>query len=204
MAKIKNLMFDLGGVLLNIDYNKTSEAFKNLGVSHFDELYSQTTANHLFEDLETGKITEEDFYKAMQVHCHAGTTTQQIAAAWNAMLLNFRISSLEHLKNLKEKYTIYLLSNTNSIHLTAFNAILKSETGDANLDDYFTTAYYSHKILRRKPYPATYQFVLSDAGLIAEETMFIDDSIANVEGASQAGLQAYHLLSGDKIEEVIL
>lgn len=203
MAKIKNLLFDLGGVLLNIDYNKTADAFKMLGVTKFDELYSQADANDLFEALETGKIKEEDFYISLQQYCHPGTSKEQIELAWNSMLGNFRIDSLKWLKAQKEKYNIFLLSNTNSIHLTAFNKIFKAAINQSSLDDYFIKVWYSHNIQMRKPYPATYHFVLNDAGLKAEETLFIDDSINNIEGAKEAGLRVYHLVSGNKIEDIV-
>ncbi len=204
MAKIKNLLFDLGGVLLNIDYNKTADAFKNLGIHQFDELYSQAGANHLFEALETGEISEGDFYTTIQQYCHHSTTQKQIEMAWNAILLNFRIESLDYLDGVKEKYNVYLLSNTNSIHLTAFHKIFREETGKSNLDEYFIKAYYSHKIHKRKPYAATYQFVIDDAGIKADETLFIDDSFNNIEGAREAGLQVYHLLPNLKIEDMKL
>lgn len=204
MSKIKNLLFDLGGVLLNINYNKTADAFKKLGVHQFDELYSQSGANHLFEALETGQISEIDFYTAIQKYCHPSVTQQQIEMAWNAILLNFRAESLDCLATLKEKYNVYLLSNTNSIHFTAFHKIFREETGKENLDDYFIKAYYSHKIHRRKPYPLTYQFVLDDAAIKANETLFIDDSLNNIEGAKDAGLQVYHLLANHKIEDIKL
>lgn len=204
MAKIKNLLFDLGGVLLNIDYYKTADAFKKLGVQQFDELYSQAGANDLFEALETGKISEADFYITLQQYCHPSTTKLQIEMAWNAMLLNFRTESLDCLNGLKEKYNVFLLSNTNSIHLTAFNKIFQEETGKTGLDDYFIKSYYSHQIQKRKPYASTYQFVLNDGGMKAEETLFIDDSINNIEGAKEAGLQVYHLLAGHKIEDIKL
>lgn len=204
MAKIKNLLFDLGGVLLNIDYHKTAAAFKQLGVTKFDDLYSQTDANHLFEALETGKITEADFYASLQPYCNPETTKEEIESAWNAMLLDFRIDSMLWLKGLQEQYNIFLLSNTNSIHLTAFNKIFNREVEESSLDDYFIKAYYSHNIKMRKPYPATYQFVLNDAGLKAEETLFIDDSINNIDGAKQAGLQVHHLSPGTKIQDITL
>ncbi|MBC7424405.1 MAG: HAD family phosphatase [Ferruginibacter sp.] len=202
MAKIKNLMFDLGGVLLNIDYNKTADAFKKLGVLNFDDLYSQHEANHLFESLETGKISEEVFYSTMQQYCETGTNVQQIQTAWNAMLLDFRVDSLKFLDGLKEKYNLFLLSNTNIIHHTAFTKLLQQKTGQQSLDSYFIKTYFSHEIFIRKPYPGTYKIVVEDAKINAEETLFIDDSINNIEGAKGAGLQVYHLLAGEKIENI--
>lgn len=200
MSTIKNVIFDLGGVLLNIDYNKTSKAFKKLGASDFDAFYSQQGANELFEALETGNITEEDFYNTMQEHCYPGTSAEQIKAAWNAILLDFRNDSLQFLFQLKDKYKLFLLSNTNSIHQAAFNKIFETQTGLSSFDDFFTGAYYSHLIHRRKPYPETYSFVLQDAGISRNETLFIDDSPVNIDGAIEAGLKTHLLVPGEKIE----
>ena len=204
MKKIKNIIFDLGGVLLNIDYHKTADSFKNLGVHQFDELYSQANANDLFEALETGEISEENFYKSISGYCRPNTTIQQIQAAWNAILLDFRKGSLNELKILKENYNLYLLSNTNSIHITAFNKILQEETGQSTLDEYFIKSYYSNIIQMRKPYAATYQWVLNDAGLIADETLFIDDSVNNIKGANEVGIRTHLLLANEKIEDLQL
>jgi putative hydrolase of the HAD superfamily len=200
MQRIKNVIFDLGGVLLNIDYHKTANAFKALGAADFDSFYSQAGANELFELLETGNITDADFYDAMQAHCHPGTTHQQIQTAWNAILLNFRPQSLQFLAALKSGYNIYLLSNTNAIHHQAFHQAFTQEIGLANFDDYFVKSYYSHQIHQRKPYASTYQFVLQDAGIAAAETLFIDDSIVNIDGANQTGLLTHLLLPNERIE----
>ena len=134
---IKNIIFDLGGVLLNIDYNKTIQAFNQLGIADFDKMYSQSTANLLFENLETGKITEEDFYAELKKVLPPNITNVDIKNAWNTMLLDFRQESLAYLITLKEKYKIFLLSNTNHIHLTAFRELFTRQTGRKSLDDYF-------------------------------------------------------------------
>jgi len=202
MPQIKNVIFDLGGVLLNIDYYKTANAFKALGASEFDSFYSQTGANHLFEQLETGHIEPEDFYKAMQPHCAAGTSFQQIQIAWNAILLNFRKESVQYLTTLKDRFNLYLLSNTNIIHHTQFHKTFTAETGLQEFDSLFIKAYYSHAINRRKPYPETYYFVLEDAGLAAGETLFIDDSVVNIKGALEAGLHTHLLLPAERIEQL--
>jgi putative hydrolase of the HAD superfamily len=200
MQGIKNVIFDLGGVLLNIDYYKTANAFKALGAADFDSFYSQAGANELFELLETGNITNEDFYKAMQSHCQPGTSNQQMEDAWNAILLDFRPESLQFLTALKNRYNIYLLSNTNAIHHQAFHQSFTREIGLQNFDDYFVKSYYSHQIHQRKPYATTYNFVLQDAGIAAGETLFIDDSIVNIEGANQTGLLTHLLLPNERIE----
>lgn len=202
MQQIKNIIFDLGGVLLNIDYHKTSRAFQQLGFENFDELYSQFKVNELFENLETGKVSDAFFYNEVQKYATQEVAQKDIYMAWNAMLLDFRISSLDFLVSIKDKYRLFLLSNTNIIHLTAFKEILKKETGKTSLDEYFIKSYYSHEIKLRKPYKDIYDFVLQDGNMIAAETLFIDDTSSNIEAAKELGIQTHLLLSGERIENI--
>jgi glucose-1-phosphatase len=202
MAAIKNIIFDLGGVLLDIDFNKTKKAFESLGVKDFDSFYTKESANPIFESLETGHISNDEFYAALQLHCSAGTSFKQIQNAWNEILIGFRKESIAHLLLLKEKYAIYLLSNTNSIHHTAFTGMFKKEIGGLAFEDHFTKAWYSHLLQKRKPYPETYLHVLNEGGLMAAETLFIDDAVANIEGAAKAGLQTKLLPAEERIENL--
>ena len=201
MAIIKNILFDLGGVLLDIDYVKTKTAFENLGFNHFEKMYSQYAADELFEKLETGHITEDDFYG----HLLKGKTHLQkenITQAWNAMLLNFRVESLQFLTGLKNKYQLLLLSNTNIIHITAFRRLLTQQTGINSLDTFFEKVYYSNFVGLRKPGKEIFNFVLQDAAIKASETLFIDDSYNNIETADSMGFQTHLLLKEEKIEDL--
>jgi glucose-1-phosphatase len=197
---IKNIIFDLGGVLLNIDFNRTKKAFENLGVKDFDSFYTKESANPVFEALETGHISPEEFYTALQKHCNPGTTFAQIQSAWNEILLDFRKESIAALPALANRFQIYLLSNTNSIHHAAFTAMFEKEFDGKDFDSHFTRAYYSHTLQKRKPYPETYSYVIKNAGITAAETLFIDDAQANIEGAAEAGLQTKLLLPRERIE----
>ena len=202
MQHIKNIIFDLGGVLLDIDYHKTAQAFIQLGATNFEQFYSQTTANTLFENLETGHITDDAFYAAMQAHCRQGTSYQQIQTAWNAILLDFRKESIAYLQLLKTRYNLYLLSNTNYIHHQAFQLKLQQQLGFQSVNDFFITAYYSHEIKRRKPYQATYQFVIDSLQIKPDQTLFIDDSLINIAPAAAIGIQTHLLLPTQKIEQL--
>ena len=202
MQNIKAIIFDLGGVILNIDYNKTSKAFTNLGVKNFDEMYSQKNANPLFHDLEEGKINEEEFYNAFKRSTQLKLSDQQIKTAWNAILLRYREEALQTLATIKNKYRLYLLSNTNSIHHKEFNKIFEDQIGSGSLNDYFDKAYYSHEIKLRKPGKDAYQYVLKENNLFPSETLFIDDSIQNIEAAKSLGLQTIFLKEGMKIEDL--
>lgn len=197
---LKNIIFDLGNVLFSIDYKKTQDAFEVLGYNNFAEMYSQFTADALFEKLETGKITNADFYKKM-IESHSGNITEmQIDEAWNGMLLYWRKESLNFLETLSKKYKIFLLSNTNDIHLQAVIRLLKEQTGRESIDDLFTVAYYSHIINYRKPNADIYEFVLKDANIKAAETLFIDDLENNIQAAAALGFKTHKLLEGETIE----
>lgn len=191
---IKNIIFDLGGVILNIDYNKTSQAFKDHGLSNFDQLYSQFQQNNLFDELETGKISEVTFTQALQREIPT-TSIKNITDAWNAMLLDLPERRVNLLNMVKDNYNIFLLSNTNMIHYKAYMEYIKSSY-DLNFNSIFKKAYYSHEIGYRKPTKDCFEYVLHQNDLIPQETLFIDDSIQHIEGALSVGIHTVHHTSG--------
>ncbi len=200
MAAIKNIVFDLGGVLLDIDYQRTIDAFQELGIEQFEKMFSQTNASELFEKLETGEVSEDDFYAAIQTRIKGPVTREKMEAACNALILQFRKESLEFLEKLSARYKLYLLSNTNSIHVRFFEDLFTRQTGKPLLDAYFTKSWYSNEIGFRKPGPEAFEFILQEGGLIAAETLFIDDTLSNIETASSMGFKTHHLLTGERIE----
>jgi putative hydrolase of the HAD superfamily len=202
MAALKNIILDLGGVLLNIDYTKTEKAFQALGFAQFNQRYTQYSADKVFAELETGAISNDAFYEYMILAADGKISREQVAQAWNAMLLDFRVETLEFLKVLKKHYNLYLLSNTNAIHLQAFRKIFTHQTGLASLDNYFKTTYYSHEVGLRKPNKDIFEFVLKDTGVLAEESLFIDDSFNNINTAQEMGFKTHLLLPGEKIEDL--
>lgn len=197
----KAIIFDLGGVILNIDYNKTIEAFKKLGVLNFDELYTQAQQNNVFDDIETGKITPQAFRDYIKTNSEQTLTNQQIDTAWNAMLLDLPAERIALLRELGKQYPIYLYSNTNKIHLDAFRLIIENQHGNANLlEELFITTYYSHELHMRKPNANGFEHIIEENNLIAEDTLFIDDSIQHIEGAKNVGLQTIWLNQKDITE----
>lgn len=194
MQAIKNIIFDLGGVFLNIDYKKTADAFIKLGVTNFDQLYTQQTANELFEELETGKIEPVPFYEAIRKATGLPLTDNDIKLAWSAMLLDFPADRIEWLTNIAKKYRVFLYSNTNAIHYDQFMEAFSGQNGERSFNDYFIKAYYSHEFGLRKPYPESYKALLDAEELNAAETLFIDDTLKNIEGAKAAGLHTIHLV----------
>ena len=194
MQKIKNIIFDLGGIFIDIDFSKTQKAFENLGLANFKNFFSQHTASPLFEDLETGQISPESFYRRFRKETNTLLSNTEIKNAWNALLGTFPSERLAWLDEIKHRYKIYLFSNTNIIHLLAFQKIYRQCTGKKNFDDNFIAAHYSHELGMRKPYPESFTHLLKIENLIAAETLFIDDTAGNIEGAKAAGLQTILLL----------
>jgi putative hydrolase of the HAD superfamily len=201
MQKIQNIIFDLGGVLLNIDFNLSEKAFEQLGVENFKAFFNQFQSNELFIKLETG-MDVDLFYDEFRSTTSTTLSNDQIKDAWNALLLNFRNESIKALPGLRNKYKLYVLSNTNEIHLQEFQKRFTIEMNLSSFDDLFDATYYSHRIGFRKPNANAFQFVLEKHQLIAEETLFIDDSINNIVTAQQLRLQTIHLLPQMKIEEL--
>src|SRR5664279_3423269 len=142
MEKTEAFIFDLGGVILNIDYHLTRAAFEDIGVKNFHEMYSQADANDLFKDLETGKISEDSFYTELNASTGIDLPTKKIQYAWNAMLLTFREKSLQFIKELKPKYKLFLLSNTNHIHLKEFRKIYGGAERAQPFEAFFDKVYY--------------------------------------------------------------
>ena len=200
VTPVKNIIFDLGGVLINLNYQLTRAAFENLGIANFNDLCTQHHANPLFEQLEVGAIEPEEFYNQLREATGLTLTNSQIETAWNAMLLDFPVERLLWLDQIKNKYNIYLFSNTNAIHYKTFTRIYAQTAPlvgfNPDFNHFFKTAYYSHTLKQRKPEVAAFEAVLQDAKLDPAQTLFIDDTISNIEGAQKAGLQTLFLNGG--------
>ncbi len=201
--KVTSLIFDLGGVLINLDIEKTRQSFIKIGKPHFDQLFNVHEANQLFQDFETGHIGPDTFIKTLQKETAKGTSEQDIIDAWNAMLLDFRLESLDFVKQLKELYPTFLFSNTNFIHQKSFQQTIKETTPYSSVDELFHKAYYSHEIGWRKPVVDAYRYIITEKKLDAGQTLFIDDNKDNIQGAKEAGLQTLHLLPGERVENLL-
>jgi putative hydrolase of the HAD superfamily len=197
---IRHIIFDLGGVLLNLDYTRTEKAFIELGIHNFNELYSQLRQTSLFDDWEIGRITKDEFLNKLIEIAPAGTTADQVIYAWNAMLMDFPMRRLQLLQQLRAHYDLLLLSNTNELHELAFNEILLQSHGLPGLGVFFDKVYYSHRIGMRKPGQEVFRYILEENGFKPEHTLFIDDSPQHIETAKSLGIQAIYLEKGMTIE----
>jgi FMN phosphatase YigB (HAD superfamily) len=189
----KNIIFDLGGVILNIDYELAANAFAQLGIPNFNQLFSKATQEKVFDLYEKGLITSDEFRDALNKTLKTPLSNATIDAAWNSMLLDLPTARLELLKQFKATHRTFLLSNTNEIHIDWFFNSLQQHFGIPDLSGYFENVYLSYQIHLRKPDAAIFQYVLDQNQLLPSETLFIDDSIQHIEGAKKLGIQTYWL-----------
>lgn len=201
MKGIRHIIFDLGGVLINLDYGLTEKAFVEAGITNFPELYSQLAQTDLFDKLETGKISGEEFITTIGNAGNTPLSEQQVLDCWNAMLLDFPVRRLQILQQLRLYHDLVLLSNTNEIHEKCFNDILMRSHGIPTIGVFFDKVYLSHRVGMRKPMKALFERVLEENGFKPEHTLFIDDSPQHIAAAKETGIQTIYLEKGMTIEK---
>lgn len=192
-SEYKNIIFDFGGVILNLDYHRTTKAFIDLGISDFEERYSQLNQTDLFDRFERGEVSPEAFREGLNSVLDQDIADEELDTAWNAMLLDLPAERLQIIEKLHSEKRICLLSNTNEIHVERFESDLKKAHGLKNLSSFFDEVYYSCRVGMRKPEARIFEFVLKEQGYNPSETLFIDDSPQHIEGAKKVGLNTYHL-----------
>ena len=194
-----SIIFDLGGVIIDLSYQRTAEAFVKLGLENFDDIYSKAKQSNLFDDFEKGIMSVDGFRAELKKHLPENTSDLEIDHAWNAMLIDIPVQRVEFLKRVGEKHRIFLLSNTNQIHVKAFTKMADDIFGKNNFLSIFEKCYLSCEMGMRKPDAEIFEKVISDNNLDRTKTLFIDDSKQHVEGALKVGLHA-ELLNVEKGE----
>ena len=199
---IKNIIFDLGGVLLNIDPRKTIEAFGRLGMEQLIGDKGLSYDHDIFYLMEQGKITPEEFRNGVRKLLPSEVKDDRIDDAWTAMLLDFPKVRVELVQNLRKHYSIYLFSNTNAIHVAKYHTNFRNQHG-FEVSSLFERDFYSNEIGYRKPSQESFQQVIRLSCINPEESIFIDDSLANVEAAIACGIKGFWLEPGQRIEEIL-
>jgi FMN phosphatase YigB (HAD superfamily) len=188
---INAIIFDFGDVFINLDKQATLDGLKNLGISEWNEDLNQLNLQY-----EVGAISKEDFLYGIQKHTN-NASIEDILKAWNAILADFPLYRLEFLQMLSQKYRLFLLSNTDAIHIDTF----EQKSGTSFYSDFyqcFEKVYFSFEIGMRKPNPEIYSFVLDQHGLQAKQTLFVDDKKENTDAAQALGLHVWNLQVGQE------
>ena len=203
MAAAKNLIFDLGNVLYDIDFKKMNAGFTYLGIKDIETHFTLNQSHQLFLDLEMGFVNEQAFFDGFRALSNLPLSNDQITIAWNSLLVGFRKSSIEWLKENNKTYPTFLYSNTNQIHCDHFIPEFERTVADYPFETLFQTPYYSHKMGMRKPDPASFIYILEKEGLEAGETLFVDDNEPNILAAASVGMKVLHLKPGMLLENEI-
>lgn len=202
-STIRNIIIDFGGVLFDIDYHAPVREFEKLGFPDFASIYTQASQSPVFDKIETGKMSSDEFFDYIQTFL-PNASRQSLEDAWNSILLHLWPEKVAFVQSLRDAgYRTFLFSNTNAFHVAEFEKMIDTSMGLNNFRMAFEKIYYSNAVGIKKPYPETYLQVCEWNGLNPAETLFIDDSLQHAQGAAKAGLNAVHLEPGQTIEEVL-
>ncbi|MFE3868657.1 HAD family hydrolase [Flavobacterium sp. LS2P90] len=186
---INAIIFDFGDIFINLDIQATMDGLKKLGLSEWND-----DLDHLNTQFEMGQISRENFLFGIQKHI-PNASIKEILFAWNAILLDFPLYRLEFLQMLSKKYRLFLLSNTDSIHIETF----EQKAGISFYSDFyqcFEKVYFSFEVGLRKPSPEIFNYILNNHELSPKRTLFIDDKKENTDAAHKLGLEVWHLKVG--------
>lgn len=196
---IEAVIFDLGGVILNIDIQGTFQKFKQLGIGPQGDVLELLKNHNIFNSFETGKLSPDQFRDEIRKVSGNGFSNQTFDDIWNSMILDFPEENIRFLERVKPRYRTFLMSNTNKIHCDYYSEILHKSYGYKNLDELLEKAYYSHTSGMRKPDAGFYEHILNENDLKPQHTLFIDDFAENIEAAGKLGIQTVHLTNGMSI-----
>ena len=199
--KVRNIIFDLGGVLVDLDFKAAINGLQEAGFANVKEQLLAFDREGIFQKFELGEMTADEFRAAIRENSTVTLTDEEVDALWNLMLLEVPREKLELSLELRGKYMVYLLSNTNSIH---WDYVCKNAFNyrGFRVEDYFEETFLSYEMHLAKPDKAIFEKVLHDANLLPEETLFIDDSEANCKAAEEVGIHAHHYHIGDDLKEI--
>ena len=204
MQPVKNIIFDFGNVLFDLDLPAIERHFRQYFGENFAAVREKFGRDRIFELYETGGLSTEEFVDTLRLASGPPLSGRQITTAWNSIFIGMPKRRFDMLLRLRRQYKVFLLSNINDLHAAWIDAYMLREHGIPDFQTrYFDAVYYSHLIRLRKPDREIYEYVLADAELVPEETVFFDDMPINVEAARRVGIQGILHPPGKEIGEVV-
>jgi len=191
-TKIRNILFDLGGVILDIDVNATKKLFYELGLPSMFLQYPENMVTDIFFRYETGRLDSDGFRNEVRRISGLEISDDDIDRAWKAMLVGIPEERGVLLDKLKERYSLYMLSNTCPLHVPVFEQMYMDGAG-VSMHTVFTKIYYSFEIGYHKPDIEAWEYVIKDSGIVPGETLFLDDNIHNIKVSQELGFRAIHI-----------
>jgi FMN phosphatase YigB (HAD superfamily) len=205
LTGVKNIIFDFGNILIDLDIPKTWRLLSDLAGDQYDSVMSVLNKNSVFEKFETGQLTDAQFILCIQAALPGEVPATAIKNAWNAMLLGIPAKRFEMLLHLRKNYCVCLLSNTNALHLEHVYRYLQFDLGITDFDTrYFDRTFYSHLVGLRKPDREIYEFVLKEIQAAPAQTLFIDDLAENLVAPAALGIHTYQHDPANEISDILL
>ncbi len=187
--KFKAVIFDFGNVIINIEFQRIYQAFAKFTSKPVSYIEKRITEDQIFRRYESGQFTDEEFRDVIRQTLGFPLSDHEVDTAWNAILLDIPTDRIDLIHNIRQKYPVYLLSNTNNIHITASNNYLKKTHGIRSLNELFDKLYLSYEMGLWKPDAEIYREVLRTNKLQPNEVIFFDDNLHNIESAKALGMQ---------------
>lgn len=204
LSKFDTFIFDLGSVLVYLDRKGCIDAFVSLGIKNAESLIGQSGQNGVFGELELGLISESDFYKKVREITGTSIPDEEIALAWNKMILHTPVRLLRLLLKLRSKgKTVFMLSNVNPIHIRTVIESHFKQIEDKDINSYFDKTFLSHEMHLKKPDLAIFERVKSESGINVQTAIFFDDNADNVAAAQKCGFNAMQVLTPDEMADLL-
>jgi glucose-1-phosphatase len=201
-ANIRNIIFDFGGVILDIDPQQTINTLRNQGIKNVEVFSTPEFQEQVMNKFERGILTPELFREKVRFFLDSKMSDQHIDDAWNALLLDIPKERIAVLEQVKHNYNTFLLSNSNEIHYDVYVRDLQLRFGYREFDQLFHKAYFSFDLHLSKPNPEIFEFVMNQHKMIAEETLFIDDTLEHIEAARKLGMRCYQLVKPERVRDL--
>lgn len=203
MTKIKNIVFDLGGVLIDLSHDQAVRRFEEIGVVDAAQLLDPYEQKGIFLEVENGMITADEYCQKLREHTGKDLSCEEIKHAWLGFIVDVPQYKLDHLLKLREHYNVYLLSNTNPIIQEGWARTDQFSAAGRPIGDYFDKMYTSYEVGVTKPDRKIFDYMIADSGLIPSETLFVDDAKSNVEVGRSLGFQTYQPANGEDWREAV-
>lgn len=195
MGTIKNLVFDLGGVIVDLDIDRAIERFVEIGVADAGSMMDKYHQKGIFLEIEDGRLDAEEFCNKLSTFSRKKLTLEEVQYAWLGFIKDVPQYKLDFIRGLRSQFKVYLLSNTNPLVMSWARSNAFSRSG-MPIEAYLDKVYASYEIGLVKPDKAIFEHMIEDASLIPSETLFIDDGIANINTANELGFHTYLAKNG--------
>lgn len=191
MVGIKNIVFDLGGVIIDLDRDRAVRSFEEIGVKDAEQLIDAYEQKGIFLEVENGSIDTVEFCRKLSDHVGKELSLDDVKKGWMGFIVDVPLYKLAYILDLRKNFKVYLLSNTNPIIQEQWARTDRFTEAGLPISAYFDKMYTSYEVGVTKPDPAIFNFMIRDTGLLPEETLFVDDGLRNIEIAKQLGFQTY-------------